>query len=108
MKSYVLYWHFDRKTEKQKTLHQRLKTQNLKIQKENTSEEKLEHYFVCEGIKSKETRYNILTYAKKEEVEVTNKRAKSRLIYEYNNFINGRYRREQIISYLNTFNIEKH
>lgn len=108
MKLYVLYWHFDRKTEKQQTFHQRLKSQNLKIQKQNTSEVKLEYYFVCEGIKSKETSYSTLTYAKREEVEVTNKRAKSRLIYEYNNIINGCYRGDQIISYHNTFNIEKH
>lgn len=50
----------------------------------------------------------VSTYAKKEEVEGTNKRRKvtrnPRMIHEYNNSMNGCDRGDQMISYYNTFN----
>ena len=50
----------------------------------------------------------VSTCAKKEEVEVTNKcgkvTAKPRMIYEYNNSMNGSDRGDQMTSYYNIFN----
>ena len=50
----------------------------------------------------------VSTYTKKEEVEVSNKcgkvTTKPRMIYEYNNSMNGCDRRDQMISYYNIFN----